>query len=259
MTAFFEARNLSYAYPGGPPVVRGVTLSVKPGSLTAIIGANGSGKSTFVRMLAGLLQPRSGEVLLDGAPLERFTPRHRAKEIAYMPQSTTAAFPFRALEVVLSGRTPHLAAFALEGSRDLTVAMEALESAGAAHLSERPINALSGGERQMVILARALAQEPRLLLLDEPSASLDLKHRADLLRTLARLRDQRGLSAVMITHDVQLAGSMFDWIVAMRAGEVVAQGTPEEVLQTGLLRDIYEEPNVHAGRIGSQTLVWIEP
>jgi iron complex transport system ATP-binding protein len=209
-------------------------------------------------MLAGLLRPRSGEILLDGTPLNHLAARQRAREIAYMPQSTTAAFPFRAIEVVLSGRTPHLPRFGFEGGRDHEVAMAALASAGAAHLAERSINALSGGERQMVILARALAQEPRLLLLDEPSASLDLKHRADLLRALARLRDQRGLSAVMITHDVQITGSMFDWIVALVKGEVAAQGSPGEVLRTDLLCEIYGEPHVRAQRVGKQTLVWID-
>lgn len=258
MKAFFEARGLSYAYDCGPVVVRNVGLSATPGSLTAIIGANGSGKSTFVRMLGGLLRPLSGEILLDGAPLDRLDPRQRAREIAYMPQATTTAFPFRAIEVVLSGRAPHLPRFGLEGSRDVEVALNALRSAGAAHLAERPVNALSGGERQMVVLARALAQEPRLLLLDEPSASLDLKHRADLLRALARLREERGLSAIMITHDLQITGSMFDWIVAMRGGEVVAQGPPSDVLHTELLREIYDEPNVRAQRVGNQTLVWID-
>jgi iron complex transport system ATP-binding protein len=258
MNAFLEARNLSYAYGGGLSAVRDVTLAVRPASLTVIIGANGSGKSTLMRMLAGLLRPLSGEILLDGAPLRHLTPRQRAKEIAYMPQSTTAAFPFRVIEVVLSGRTPYLSRFGLEEKRDHEIAMAALSSVGAAHLAGRSINALSGGERQMVILARALAQEPRLLLLDEPAASLDIKHRADLLRILARLRDDRGISAIMITHDLQIVGSMFDWIVALREGDVVAQGAPDHVLCTELLLEIYGEPNVRAQRIGKQMLVWIE-
>jgi iron complex transport system ATP-binding protein len=136
--------------------------------------------------------------------------------------------------------------------------MEALESTGAAHLADRSVTALSGGERQMVILARALAQEPRLLLLDEPSTSLDLKHRADLIRTLARLRETRGLSVVMITHDLLLTGSLFDRIVALRSGEVAVQGTPDEVLRSHLLADVYDEPKVRAQRMGSQILVWVE-
>jgi iron complex transport system ATP-binding protein len=175
-----------------------------------------------------------------------------------MPQVTVTAFPFAVIDVVLSGRSPHVPRFRLEDTRDRDRAMEALESAGAAHLAHRGFTALSAGERQMVVLARALAQEPRLLLLDEPSASLDLKHRADLMRTLARLREQRGLSVIMITHDLQLTGSLFDRIVAMRWGEVAAQGAPGEVLRSQLLSEIYGEPNVRAERMGSQTLVWIE-
>jgi iron complex transport system ATP-binding protein len=258
MSPFFEARHLAYTYPGGPLGVRDISLAVAPASMTAVIGANGSGKSTLIRMLAGLLRPASGKILLDGVPLAEWQPRLRAREIAYMPQTTATAFPFRVIDVVLSGRTPHIPQFRLEGVGDREKAMHALESTGAAHLADRCVTALSGGERQMVILARALAQEPRLLLLDEPSASLDLKHRAALMRTLARLREQRGLSVIMITHDLQLTGSLFDGIVALRDGVVAAQGTPDEVLRSDLLAEVYGEPNVRARRIGNQTLVWIE-
>jgi iron complex transport system ATP-binding protein len=258
MKPFFEARQLAYAYPGGQPAVRNISLSVAPASMTAVIGANGSGKSTFIRMLAGLLRPLAGEIRLDGRRLEEWQPRLRAREIAYMPQVTSTAFPFRVLDVVLSGRAPHIPQFRLENPGDREKAMQALESTGAAHLADRMVTALSGGERQMVILARALAQEPRLLLLDEPSTSLDLKHRAALMRTLAQLREQRGLSVIMITHDLQLTGSLFDEIVALSAGEVAAQGRPGEVLQSALLASIYGEPNVRAQRIGGQTVVWIE-
>jgi iron complex transport system ATP-binding protein len=196
--------------------------------------------------------------MLDGIALEKWQPRLRARKIAYMPQSTAAASPFRVLDVVLSGRTPHIAPWGLETARDRDCAMEALENVGAAHLADRPITSLSGGERQMVVLARALAQEPQLLLLDEPATSLDLKHRAGLMRALARLRQQRGLSVIIITHDLQFTGSLFDRIIALRCGEVAAQGNPDEVLQSGRLADIFDEPNVRAQRVGGQTLVWIE-
>jgi iron complex transport system ATP-binding protein len=258
VNAFFEARHLGYAYPRGPQAVRDISLSIARGSMTAVIGANGSGKSTFVRMLAGLLRPSSGEILLDGLDLAKWQPRLRAREIAFMPQVTFTVFPFRVVDVVLSGRTPHIPQFRLESELDREKAMQALESVGAAHLADRYITALSGGERQMVTLARALAQEPRLLLLDEPSTSLDLKHRAALMRTLARLREQSGLSILMITHDLQLTGSLFDSIVALRCGEVAAQGRPDEVLRSELLAEIYGEPNVRARRIGDQILVWID-
>jgi len=258
MTPLFEARRVSYAYPDAPLVVRNVSLELAPASMTAIIGANGSGKSTFIRILAGLLRPAVGEVLLDGRPLAQWEPRLRAREVAYMPQTGTTAFPFPVLDVVLSGRAPHIPRFHLEGACDRDIAMEALESAGAAHLANRTVSELSAGERQMVTLARALAQQPRVLLLDEPSSALDLKHRADLMRALARLRQGRGLSIVMITHDLQLTGSLFDRILALRCGEVAAAGSPDEVLRGELLAEIYGEPNVRARRIGDQTLVWIE-
>ena len=258
MNPLFEAEHLSYRYPGGPLAVRDVSLSVAAGSMTAIIGANGSGKTTLIRMRAGLLRPAKGRILLQGVDLAKLEARARARQLAYMPQTTVAAFPFRALDVVLSGRTPHIPEFRLEGLHDRQRALEALESTGAAHLAHRAITSLSGGERQMVILARAIAQEPRLLLLDEPSTSLDLKHRAELMRTLARLRRDRGISALMITHDLQLTGPVFDQMIALRDGQVLAQGRPDEVLDAAILSEVYGEPNVRAQRIGEQTLVWVD-
>lgn len=258
MTAFFEARRLTYTYPRGVLAVRGVSLEASRASTTAVIGANGSGKSTLIRMLAGLLAPSSGEITLDSVPLQKWEARARAREIAYMPQTTTVAFPFRAVELVLTGRYPHLTAGRLDSVRDRELAMEALESAGAAHLADRTVTTLSGGEIQMVVLARALAQEPRLLLLDEPSASLDLKHRAELMRTLARLRERRGLSVIMITHDLQLAGSLFDRIVALRCGEVAADGPAEAVLRSEILADVYGEAGVRAQRVGGRTVIWVD-
>ena len=254
---WFEALHLDFAYANGPLVVRDVSLTSAPGSMTAVIGANGSGKSTLIRMIAGLLRPRAGTIALDGVSLDKWEPRMRARQIAYVPQSTTTAFPFQVIDIVLSGRTPHAPKFRFEGPQDAEKAMEALENTGAAHLASRAFTSLSGGERQMVILARALAQEPQLLLLDEPSSSLDLKHRADLIRTLSRLRESKHLSVIMITHDLQLTGT-FNQLVALRCGEVAASGTPNEVLRDHLLRDIYGDPNVRAQRMGDQTVVWVD-
>lgn len=252
-----EAKQVSYAYGNAPLAVRDVSLTAIEGSLTAVIGANGSGKSTLIRMLAGLLQPRSGIIALDGSPLYHWEPRTRARRIAYVPQSTPTAFPFRVLDIVLSGRTPYAPRFRFESAHDVNTAMEALEESGAAHLADRPFTGLSGGERQMVVLARALAQEPRILLLDEPSSSLDLKHRADLIRSVSRLRRSKRLAVVMITHDLQLTSS-FDRILALRDGEVAAMGSPDEVLREPLLRGIYHDPNVCVQRVGAQALVWVD-
>ncbi len=258
MTSLIEAQHVDYAYGSGPLAIQDISFSVEPASMTAVIGANGSGKSTLIRLLAGLLRPASGTILLDGIYFRQWQPRLRARAIAYMPQTTSTVFPFRAIEVVLSGRTPHAPYFGFESEHDRQIALESLEAAGAAHLADRCVTTLSGGERQMVILARALAQQPRVLLLDEPSASLDLKHRAELTRTLARMRESRGLSVVMITHDLQLTGSLFDRILALRRGRLAAQGSPEEILQSQLLSEIYDDPKVRAMRAGGQIMVWID-
>lgn len=252
-----EARHLDFSYSEDLLAVHDLSLTAAPGTMTAIIGSNGSGKSTLIRMLAGLLKPRAGTILLGGIPFEQWQPRLRAREIAYMPQSTAAAFPFPVMDMVLSGRTPHAARFTLETEHDRDIALDALEAVGAAHLATRSFLALSGGERQMVILARALAQQPHILLLDEPSSALDLKHRATLIRTLVRLRETKNLGVIMATHDLQLAGA-FHQIIAMRSGEVAAAGAPADVLREERLREIYGDPHVRSQQIGSQMHVWVE-
>lgn len=256
MSAVFDVANLTFTYPRGPTAVRNVSLSVGPPSMTSIIGANGSGKSTLIRLMMGLLTPTEGVVSLNRKPLGLWGRRARAREIGYVPQAMNVAFPFAALDVVLTGRSPHVASFRFEGDADRAKAIEALETVGAGPLANRTVTALSGGERQMVMLARALAQDPKLLLLDEPSAALDLKHRAALMRTLARLRDDRGLSVIMVTHDLQLMSGVFDRVIALRRGEIAADGPPQEVLQNHLLSAVYDDPGVQTHRMEGQTLIW---
>ena len=257
--ALVEARGLRFAYAeDAPEVVRGVSLAVERGRLSALVGANGSGKSTLVRLLAGLLKPAGGEVYLGGVPLARIEARERARRVAYVPQTVSTVFPFTALEVVLTGRSPHTARFRFESGRDVEVARAALAELDASHLAARPVTELSGGERQMVALARALAQEPECLLLDEPSAALDLKHRAGLVRHLRRLRDEQGMTALIITHDLMLLDPAFDRIFAMRRGEVAAEGPPDEVLREDVLAEIYGDEHVRARRAFGRTFVWSE-
>lgn len=254
--AVIRTRDVSFSYSSLPAVVD-VSLSVPRGAMGALIGANGSGKSTLIRLLAGLLAPGTGEVIFDGASLSTVHPRERAKRIAYVPQSSSNVFPFTALEVVLTGRSPYSGRFRFESSHDEQIALSALDALDAAHLASRHITELSGGERQLVMVARALAQEPELLLLDEPASALDLKHRTQLTRALRRLRDERGITILLITHDLMLLDSAADLIFAMKCGRLIASGVPEAVLTEALLGEVYDAP-VRTMRSDGRTFVWSE-
>jgi iron complex transport system ATP-binding protein len=251
-----EARKLVFAY-GATPIVSDVSLSLPRGAVGALIGANGSGKSTLIRLLAGLLTPSSGQVSVDGVPLLTISLRERAKRIAYVPQSTPTVFPFTAMEVVLTGRSPYSGRFSFESKDDEEIALAALASLDADHLANRPVTELSGGERQLVTVARALAQEPDVMLLDEPASALDLKHRTQLARALRRLSSERGISALMITHDLMLLDSVADLILAMKCGRMIAVGEPESVLVEDILSDIYDA-RVRTERSRDRTFVWSE-
>ena len=254
--AIVEARSVGFAY-AKTPVVNDVSLTLPRGAVGALIGANGSGKSTLIRLLAGLLTPSSGLVFVDGVSLATIPLRERAKRIAYVPQSTTMVFPFTALEVVLTGRSPYSGRFRFESHNDKQIALAALDVLDAAHLAHRPVTELSGGERQLVTVARALAQEPDVMLLDEPASALDLKHRTQLARALRRLSDERGITALTITHDLMLLDSVADLIFAMKCGRVVAAGAPEEVLVENLLSDVYDA-RVRSERRRERTFIWSE-
>lgn len=254
--ALVEAREVSFSY-STVPVLNRASLALRQGSIGALIGANGSGKSTLLRVLAGLIQPNTGSVTFKDMPLSKLEPRKRARHIAYVPQTTATFFPFTALEVVLTGRNPYSGRFRFESKADEEIALAALEALDAAHLAERPITELSGGEYQLVTVARALAQEPEVMFLDEPASALDLKHRAQLARSLLRLRNERNITVLTVTHDLMLLDQTFDIIFAMKSGRVVAGGAPDTVLKDSLLADIYETP-VRTLRNEGRTFVWSE-
>ena len=255
-TPLIEAREVSFAYSAAPIIID-ASLALARGAMGALIGANGSGKSTLIRLLGGLLEPLSGSILLNGAPLASLDPRERAKCVAYVPQASLSVFPFTALEVVLTGRSPYSGRFGFENARDEEIALEALGALDAAHLADRPITELSGGEKQLVTVARALAQEPELMLLDEPASFLDIKHRTQLIRALRRLRDERGIAVLMITHDLMLVEQTFDVVYAMKLGRVVRGGTPETVLVDTVLGSVYDAP-VRTMRSDGRIFVWSE-
>ncbi len=220
--------------------VRDLDLDIGSGEFVGLVGPNGAGKTTLLRMMAKLLEPTGGALWLDGRALSALSQRAVALEVAVVPQTAPADFAFSALDVVLMGRHPHIGRFRPESVDDHRAAREAMALTGTMAFAERPMTELSSGERQRVAVARALAQRPRLLLMDEPTANLDLRHQVQILQCVQRLVRETGLSAVAALHDLELASRYCQRLVLMRAGGVVADGRPEEVLTADRLRDVFD-------------------
>ena len=237
-----SAQHVSYRYRSKAHTsfaLRDVSVAIERGSLAGLLGPNGCGKTTLLRLLAGILHPDAGAVTLDGGSLTALTRRAVARRIAIVPQETHPAFDYTAMEMVLMGRHPHLGPFELESPKDVDVAYAAMASTGIDHLAERAYMTLSGGEKQRVIIASALAQEPEVLLLDEPTASLDLGYQVEIAARLARLTRERSVTMVMATHDLNLAASICDTLVLMRDGQILAQGTTADVLDGDAVQRLY--------------------
>jgi len=221
---------------GGREVLRGVDLELAAGEIVAVVGANGAGKTTLLRVASGVLRPTAGRALLDGQPVDALPRRELARRLAVVPQELQVAFGFSVGEVVLMGRSPHVGALGFDSRADAEVAREALRRVGIAGLADRSLLELSGGERQLALVARAFAQEPRVLLLDEPTAHLDLRHR---LVVAARVREfaRGGRAALVVSHDLALAARSCDRMALLAGGRVLAAGAPGEVLTPALLRE----------------------
>ena len=235
-----NADSVSFAYRRGARVVDGVSLAVPRGSIVGLIGPNGSGKTTLLRILNGTLRPDAGSVSVDGVPLAAMSRLAIARRIAVVPQETKVTFDFTALEIVLMGRYAHLGAFAIEGAGDLGIARKALASTGTAGLEARQFATLSGGEKQRVIIASALAQSPDILLLDEPTTALDVGFQFDIASLLASLNREQGTTMVVSTHDLNLAAMLCTDLVLLKAGRVLATGPTKEVLTSDNIRRLYD-------------------
>src|SRR5882724_2686666 len=235
-----EAKNVSVNY-GKRHAVVDVSLRVSPGDMTAIVGANGAGKSSLLRALNGAIQPSSGEILLDDKPLSFFSRRAIGRRIAVVTQEALLAFPVSVLSYVLGGRYAWSTsgAWGWESERDLEIAFEVLRQTELENFGARLMNELSGGERQRAVLARALATEAGILLLDEPTANLDLAHQASMLQLVRKRCDDRETSALVVTHDINLAAEFSDQILLMKDGKSVAFGGPDEVLTPDLLKELF--------------------
>ena len=249
------ASHVSFAYQRDSPVLRDVSMQVRPTEVLGILGPNGSGKTTMLKVLAGLLRPQSGTVVLDDRPLSEWDRRSIARRMSVVPQETHLAFDYTVLEMVLMGRYPHLGAFALEGPEDFSAARRALRATGTERFEQRPFASLSGGEKQRVVIASAIAQLDDAglwgrqtagqaaghthLLLDEPTASLDLKYQLDVIGLLRRLHRDRQLGIIVSIHDLNLAAAFCDRLVLLRDGQVIADGPTRDVLTPDHIRDLY--------------------
>jgi len=224
-----RVNNLSCGY-GSKTVLEGISFSIWTGFFCGLLGPNGSGKSTLINNICRVYQPQEGELLLEGRNLEEFSRRELATQIAVVPQDTHISFPFLVREVVAMGRNPHIAGLFAKGYReDDPLVARIMAETGIEHLQDRPINRISGGERQLVLLARALAQEPKLLLLDEPTSALDVSVQAEILNLLTRLRGERNLTYLMVSHDLAVVGHMCNRIAVMNNGGIVEILTVEDL------------------------------
>ena len=221
-------------------MLQDVSTRIPDGGLVGILGPNGSGKTTLLKILGGLIRPSSGRALVDGRDLASLRRRDVARRIAMVPQETRLAFDYTVMEVVLMGRYPHLAPFELEGQDDVAIAREALASTGTLHLADRVFDTLSGGEKQRVVIAGALAQEAAAMLLDEPTASLDPGYQLEVAALLRKLNAERGVTMVVATHDLGLAAGLCRELVLLRGGRVLAAGATAKVLTRESVRALYD-------------------
>ena len=239
--------QVSYAYSANPSQAPLFTLETtsfqaRPGEIVAILGPNASGKSTVLQLIAGVLDPLSGRILLNGFVIHSLTPRTRAQRIAMVQQESRLLFPARVWEFVLQGRHAHGRSLRFESSNDVQITQDALMQVGAAHLSDRLMDQISGGEKQRVILARAIAQQPLLLLLDEPTLHLDIAAQVGLLDALRRLAARYRYTVIVVTHELNLAAEYADQILLMQSGRCLRVGPPAAIYQRELLEQVFQVP-----------------
>ena len=233
------ASDLHFNYLPGKPVLAGVSVNCDSGKLLAVLGPNGSGKTTLLRCLMGWLKPASGSILLNDRPLSTYSPKALARSLAYVPQFPTSAFAFPVRELVLMGRFAHAGALGLAGKHDLDIARQAMEMTETLEFADRSLSELSGGQAQCVSLARALAQQPAVMLLDEPTSHLDVGNQLKVHRMMQRLAHEWNMAVLCVSHDVNLAARFADTLVLMAGGRVVASGSPSEVVRKDILDRVY--------------------
>ncbi len=249
--SIINAGNITFSYDA-KPVMKNVSFTIDEGQMVAMIGPNGSGKTTLLKIINGTFLPDNGQMLIDGKETNRWTRKEIARKVAIVPQETAATFSFYAEEIVLMGRFPHLSNYRFEDKKDYRIVHEAMEKTDSLHLASRRFDELSAGERQRVLIARALAQEPKVLLLDESTVFLDLKHQAQFLSLLRLLNTSQKLTVVFVTHDINLAAQNAHKIILLDAGKIYAIGKPADVITAANIKEVYEvnvlvDQNPHDG------------
>ena len=238
MNPAITATNLRHSF-GKRQVLRHLSFNVENGDFFIIIGPNGSGKTTLMKLLAGIIKLQKGQVKILGHPNRSYTPRTLARAVAFVPQRLPVDLPYTVEEAVLLGRAPYQGALGIEREIDLEIARQAMQFTGVDHLAGATIDQLSGGEQQRVFLARAICQEPDIMLLDEPTASLDLAHQVKVMDLMEKLKVEKGITIVMVSHDVNLAAMYSDRVLLLKDGEIVSLGIPSDVLSFGQLEKTY--------------------
>jgi iron complex transport system ATP-binding protein len=233
-----EMQNVTLGY-GHKVVVEDITLRMKPGEMMGLVGPNGCGKSTIIKALSRVISPYSGRILLGGKDISRISRRDLSRLLGVVPQIPLLPSAFTAFEVVLMGRNPHLGLFQYEGTKDMAIAWRAMEKTQVKHLAQRRIGELSGGEIQCVVIARVLAQETEIVLLDEPTANLDISRQVEILDVIKSLCQQHGLIVVAALHDLNLAAQYCDRLVLINNGRIYAEGTPAEVITDDNIKAVY--------------------
>jgi iron complex transport system ATP-binding protein len=246
VTPLVELSGVGYRYPGGDRggrtafVLTDVSLALAPGEVLGVVGPNSAGKTTLIRLITRVLEPQRGEVRFDGVASPRLLRAALARQVAVVPQDLPPALPFTVEQLVLMGRYPHAPRRFFESAEDRRIARQAMARTGVGELAAAPVATLSGGERQRAILARALAQEPRLLVLDEPTAHLDLRHQVETVRLLRHINREQGTAVILVSHDLNLAAEVSDRLLLLARGRVEALGAPEDVLDPERLGRVYD-------------------